>query len=157
MSDEKRPFALHPDDIAELQESMLCALLLQLRLPGSAEPLDLLHRLGLGNRDVFHLLDQNLSPSISPAHLPAPLRIVPTSDLANVITRPGSESTFVIEFLPSREELGGVKLTLRICSYGAQPALFHHNLGTLEVMFFRAGERWLVRGTPTTHIFGSRS
>lgn len=154
MSDRQRQAAPQPGDIALLQESMLSALLLQQRLAGSAEPIDLLHRLGLGGRDRFYVLDQHLSTAIDPNHLPAPVRIAPSTSITNPAGCRG-DGPVVIEFSPPREEVGGVRLTLRIWSYSGQPSMAQRNLGTLEVLFTRVGSRWLVRGAPTVHVVRS--
>ena len=155
MSDSQRQAAPQPGDIALLQESMLNALLLQQRLAGSAKPVDLIHRLGLGDRDTFYLLDQHLSASINPGHLPAPVQIVASTGVAldiAALAGHGGAYPVIIEFSPPREEVGGVRLTLRISSYCGQPSMAQRNLGTLEVLFTRVGDRWLVRGAPTVHV-----
>jgi hypothetical protein len=154
MSDTQRPSTPQPAEIASLQESMLDALLLQLRLAGSAIPIDLLHRLGLGDRDTFYLIAEHLSPLINHDHLPAPVRIVPSTGIAIDIAAIAGcgGNPVIIEFSPPREEVGGVRLTLRIWSYSGQPSVARRNLGTLEVLFARAGNRWLVHGAPTVHV-----
>lgn len=155
MSDVQRPAAAQPAEIASLQESMLVALLLQQRLPGSAIPIDLLHQLGLGDRDTFNLLNEHLSPLINLEHLTAPVRIVPSAGIALDVTamagRAGGNPV-VIEFSAPREELGGVRLTLHMSCFSAQAPAAQRNLGTLEVLFARPGDRWLVRGIPTIHV-----
>lgn len=127
--------------IADLQETLLKAALLNQPLPGSERPLRLSDLAFILRHPHIYLSDENLAGKISVEGLPQPLRVMTRENLEEEARQSGDVA--YLHFQPAEEtEDGAIRLTLE--GKLALQDTSQHPLGlsSIQVKFRKVGARW---------------
>lgn len=134
------------EEIGELQEILLTAILSSQPLPGADKPINFPDLAMIVNQPNIILADENLVRSVQIKASPKPVQIL-SSDEMREQARTHGDLTY-LHFQPPEVGDNSVGLTLEGRIMPRNPDQRTLGLSTIQIRFHKVGDQWLAQGDP---------